>query len=139
MNNPLSIILHHSLTKDFDTVSWGAIRNYHKNTLGWSEIGYHFGIEKMRDQTEIVIGRMPNKMGAHIRGYNANSIGICFVGNFDIKKPPGESWVKGIQLVRYLMKMYNIKTVLGHTELNPHKTCPGRYFDMDKFRREIGL
>jgi len=139
MNNPSVIILHHSLTKDSDTVSTGAIRNYHKNVLGWSDIGYHFLIENLRGQTEIVLGRMTNKTGAHTKGDNKNSIGICFVGNFDVKKPPGESWAKGIQLVKFLMKQYNIKKVLGHNELNPHKTCPGRMFNMDKFRNEVGL
>ena len=136
---PNKIILHHSLTKDSYTVSWGAIRNYHINTLHWSDIGYHFGIENLRGQTEILMGRLPNKIGAHTKGHNKNSIGICFVGNYDIEKVPGESWVQGIKLVKYLIGIYNIKSVVGHTELNPHKTCPGRMFDLDKFRYETGI
>lgn len=136
---PNKIILHHSLTKDSDTVSWGAIRNFHINDNHYSDIGYHFGIEKLRGQTEILIGRFVNKTGAHCKGSNSGSIGICFVGNFDVEIPPKESWNVGIKLVTFLMAEYNIKEVVGHTELNPHKTCPGKLFDLDRFRREVGL
>ena len=131
-----TIILHHSLTKDSDTVSWGAIRTYHKNK-GWKDIGYHFGIEDLRGQTEILVGRMTDRMGAHCSNDNVGSIGICFVGNFDIIEPPIESWNKGIELVKFLMRTYGITRVVGHTELNPYKTCPGKLFNLDKFRDEL--
>jgi N-acetylmuramoyl-L-alanine amidase len=135
---PDTIILHHSLTKDSDTVSWGAIRNFHKGPENnWPDIGYHFGIEDMRGQTEIVIGRMIDKAGAHCRGHNSASIGICFIGNFDIIQPPMESWIVGLKLVRFLMRQYSIKTIKGHNELDPDKSCPGRLFDLDKFRNEV--
>jgi len=136
---PNKIILHHSLTKDSDTVSWGAIRNFHTNDNGYSDIGYHFGIEKLRGQTEILLGRMLSKTGAHCKGYNTNAIGICFVGNFDLQLPPKESWDAGIKLVKFLMAEYGIKKVFGHTELNSHKTCPGKLFGLEKFRSELGL
>jgi len=133
------IILHHSLTKDSDTVSWGAIRNFHIVDNKYFDIGYHFGIEKLRGQTEILLGRILNKRGAHCKGSNTGSIGICFVGNFDIISPPKESWDAGIKLVKFLISEYEIDEVVGHTETNPQKTCPGKLFNLNKFRKEVGL
>ena len=137
MYKPKQIILHHSLTKDSTTVSWGAIREFHVNRNGWEDIGYHYGIENLRGQTEILMGRMLDVQGAHCLGHNHDSIGICFVGNFDDQIVPKESWNAGIKLVRFLTRQYDIQDVIGHKEVNPRKTCPGGNFDLDKFREEV--
>lgn len=134
---PDTIILHHSLTKDSATASWGAIRHFHVDVNHWDDIGYHFGIENMRGQTEILAGRFPDKQGAHCRGHNSNSIGICFVGNFDVDSVPAKAWTAGIELCRFLVKQYGIAKIIGHGELNPHKSCPGKNFDVDRFRTEV--
>lgn len=135
------IILHHSLTKDSQTVSWDAIRQYHTVTLGWKDIGYHFGIERIGGHYEILIGRMMDQEGAHCRdhGMNRKSIGICFVGNFDLQAPPTEQWDLGVRLVKCLLSILAIprSCVSGHCECSPHKGCPGKLFDLDKFRKEI--
>lgn len=136
---PKKIIIHHSLTKDSETVSWGVIRNFHVNQNRWSDIGYHFGVENLRGQTEILLGRFPDRSGAHCRRNNQNSIGVCFVGNFDIQRPPEESWAAGIKLCRYLMRTYNIQIIQGHRELDPGKSCPGRLFNLDEFRTGCGI
>ena len=155
------IVIHHSLTKDSRTVSWGAIRNYHMshkfrgnikterqaNELRiqgyhvekpWSDVGYHFGIELAGNYYETFIGRMLDVQGAHARGQNGDSIGVCFVGNFDTWAPPLKQWQKGLELIRFL---------LGHLGLNlsdvyPHrafanKSCPGKKFDFARFIAEI--
>lgn len=136
---PTRIILHHSLTKDSGTVSWGAIREYHTKINHYHDIGYHFGIENLRGQTEVLIGRLPNEKGAHCQGNNSDSLGICFVGNFDLGPVPAESWDAGIRLVKYLMKQFSIQTVQGHCEINPAKSCPGKFFNVDAFRFDVGL
>ena len=136
---PSRIIIHHSLTKDSQTVSWGAIRQYHVDVCGWMDIGYHFGIELMRGEVETVLGRFPDKMGAHCKGNNSDSLGVCFVGNFDLRAPSNSIWNKGVDLVKFLIREYDIKIVEGHCENNTAKSCPGKYFDLDKFRRECGV
>lgn len=136
---PAKIILHHSLTADGQTVSWGAIRKYHKETNGWKDIGYHFGIERVNDDYEIFMGRYMNEQGAHTQGQNHDSLGICLVGNFDLAAPPDAQWRVGLRLVRSLCELCRIphSEVHGHREYAP-KSCPGRLFDMAKFRRELG-
>lgn len=130
------IILHHSLTKDSKTVSVGAIRKYHTKTLSWSDIGYHFLIELMRDDIEIVCGRMLDKKGSHCRGFNTDSIGICFIGNYDLEEPSKEMWDAGVKLVAFLMRQYDIISIKGHVDYNSKKTCPGKLFDLQKFRED---
>lgn len=69
------IIIHHSAspltTTPADIADWHVAR-------GFSGIGYHFVI----DSKGIVHpGRPVETVGAHAKGANANSIGICVVGN----------------------------------------------------------
>ena len=150
MITPEYIILHHSLTKDSGTVSWQAIREYHINTLGWDDIGYNFGIEFIsrnnhrakvlrKNHYEILTGRMMDKGGAHCKGMNNKSLGICFVGNFDLYKPEVEMWMLGLKLVRSLLKVFNIpiKNVKGHRDFATYNSCPGLSFDMGKFRNQL--
>lgn len=158
---PTHIVIHCSATKDSSTVSWSAIRKYHKsyaykgrivseekakeliNQGGyvkkpWSDIGYHFGVELVGDGYEILSGRMPNRQGAHCRaaGMNGNAIGICCVGDYDNKQPSNAMLDKCEELVRYLMAVYDVPkcNIIGHGEVEPKKTCPGAMFNMNKFR-----
>ena len=124
---PNKIIIHHSLTKDSETVSWGAIRKYHVETEGWRDIGYHFGIELIGDHYETLLGRRPDMEGAHTIGQNSQSLGICVVGNFDID--PLTDGIKNAlhNLLAWLIPLYRIDNhaIYGHCEFAP-KTCPGK-------------
>jgi hypothetical protein len=133
---PEYIYLHHSLTKDSGTVSWSAIRKYHIYHNGWDDIGYHYGIEIVGTIPEIFVGRFEGRPGAHVRGHNKNSIGICLVGNYNDKKPGPEKWNLLMRLVKNIAFRYAIpvENVLGHREINSNKTCPGTMFDLYKFR-----
>lgn len=149
---PTHVILHHSLTEDSGTVSWGAIRRYHTQVKGWRDIGYHWGIELVGDYHEVLLGRWWDDAGAHVAelGMNQKSLGICLVGNFDQEPPSPPQWAVAQQLVRRLLVRWGIPVgqVLGHREvglqagmdwrLGQYKSCPGRLFSMDDFRQELG-
>ena len=130
------IILHHSLTRDSGTVSWPAIRRYHTETMHWSDIGYHSGCELIGRTYECLVGRPINRPGAHTKGYNEDSLGFCFVGNYDETEPPKEMW--NVALERVIMPWLiefnlNPDKIFGHCDF-ANKSCPGLKFNMREFR-----
>ena len=139
MNRPKRIIIHHSATKDSGTVSWGAIRRYHVETNGWRDIGYHAGIEQVDDHFEIQTGIDPLTIGIHTKGHNANTLGFCFVGDYDAVAPSHEMLEMAVDKVllpwciRFGVTVANVR---GHRDYSP-KTCPGRLFNMDELREMI--
>jgi|Wag4MinimDraft_13_1082653.scaffolds.fasta_scaffold02729_2 hypothetical protein len=122
------IIIHHSATRDSASKSWSAIRDYHIHTNGWRDIGYHFGVERIGDQYQILGGRPLSEMGAHTAGHN-NTIGICLVGDFDEQAPADEAMQLLFRLILGLMIAYGFKPeqVRFHSDYS-EKSCPGRYF-----------
>ena len=139
------IILHHSATEDSGTVSWNAIRKYHIHNNRWIDIGYHFGIEDINGTYEILKGRPMFKYGlfnpgAHTKGFNYNSIGICCVGNYDVLQPDSEMQIKLIELLRDLCKIFSLPrtSVKGHRDFltkDHPKKCPGKLFDIHAIRK----
>lgn len=136
-----AIVLHHSLTKDGTTVSWGAIRKFHTETNGWRAIGYHFGIELVGDTYEILVGRMVEEEAAACKEGSMNRLGIhiCLVGNFDEGPVPEAQWKAAVRLVASLMQQFQIPVgrIWGHRDF-ANKTCPGVRFDLEAFRRDVG-
>lgn len=53
------------------------IRRWHTQERGWSDIGYHYVID--RDGT-VATGRPMEKTGAHTKGHNTGTVGISLVG-----------------------------------------------------------
>jgi len=133
---PNKIIIHHSLTKDNQTVSWGAIRRYHTEVLGWSDIGYHAGCELLRDDYEVLIGRSWDEQGAHTKGQNFSSLGFCFIGNFDDEPPPSQQIITGARVIAYWVRFFDIpvEKIYPHSHFASYKTCPGKKFDMEELK-----
>lgn len=146
--NPQYICIHHSLTKDGMTVDWEAIRKYHREINGWSDIGYHYGIERVGKGLLLQVGRPESQPGAHTKEMHMNgkSLGICVVGNFDLA-PPGLEVLRFLaEIVKRKIEEYGIpvQSVLGHREVGAmagfdwkkgqYKSCPGKYFPMDTLR-----
>jgi len=148
------ILLHHSLTADSGTVSWGAIRRYHMDPNGpyrMRDVGYHWGVEMVNDYYEILVGRTLTETGAHCKEatMNRRGIGICLVGDFDAAPPPEKQVERAVRLVSWLMEEFRIprERVVGHRDAGlmvgmdwqkgQYKTCPGRMFSMEHFREQL--
>ncbi len=136
------IMIHHSLTKDSETVSWNAIRKYHVETNGWKDIGYHFGLEKVNDVLECFVGRPLDMRGAHCKEGSMNefAIGICVVGNYDTAPPaPDVLDVLVHRLVIPMMLAFDIKAdkIVFHREYATYKSCPGTQFTKDMILSRI--
>lgn len=139
---PEYIIIHHSLTKDSKTLSWPIIRRFHMgNKRRFRDIGYHYGVEKVKDRIEVLVGRLMNETGAHCipDHMNYKSLGICVVGNFNETPPDVAIWDKTILLVASLAQLLHIPAdkIKGHREVDLNRTCPGKYWNMDVFRSVV--
>lgn len=134
-----SIILHHAVSTDTERNNWTAIERFHKEVNNWSKIGYHFGIEKDNGELVYRVGRDMNEIGAHCRGNNSESLGICMVGNFDIDEPSLEKYFYLAYLCDELLNIasLNILNIKPHWNYNQWKTCPGARFSIPILRKCI--
>jgi len=96
---------------------WG---NYHTTGKGFTDIGYHFIV---CHDGSIYIGRPIEKIGAHCKGQNGNSIGICLTGNKIFSEKQFQSAIKLCKLLITLLGLKKID-VIGHRMFNNNKTCP---------------
>jgi hypothetical protein len=135
---PTSIIIHHSATPDCDLLSWHAIEQYHRKQ-GWSDIGYHAGIEQVRGDYVCLFGRPDTLPGAHTRGQNSRSLGFVFVGNFDDTEPERRMLALA---ARRVLAPWCLRFDLTPSSIVPHsdyaaKSCPGKRFDMATLRNLV--
>lgn len=127
MRNINTIILHSSATPEGRHHDADDIRDWHVEGNGWSDIGYHFVIQI--DGT-VEAGRPLEVQGAHTRGYNANSVGVCYIGGTDEYGSPKDTMttaqaISVEALVCELREIYGDDVAFkGHNEFNALKACP---------------
>ena len=124
------IVVHCSATKPGQDFGAEDIDRWHKER-GWSGIGYHYVIKLNGD---LECGRSDDKRGAHVRGHNKNSIGICLIGGLnEFGKPYSDLSLGGFKyaqllsletLIDSLSVRYPDAQVLGHRDLDDKKDCP---------------
>ena len=121
------LVVHCSATPEDMDIGASDIKRWHLQR-GWLDIGYHYVIR--RDGT-VEKGRNDNTPGAHARGYNQKSLGICLVGGVesDGKSPEANythaQWESLESLLSVLLVDHEGAQVLGHRDLpNVHKACP---------------
>jgi len=118
MRDIKKIIIHCSATPNGRHETVQDIDRWHKER-GWMGIGYHYvvtvnGVGEKGRQRELI--------GAHCKGHNKDSIGICLVGTDKFTRG---QWLIIRGMIRQLEVEYKGCRIHGHNELNQNKTCPG--------------
>ena len=146
----VKIILHCSASS-FGNAA--LIAKWHVQERGWSGIGYHYvilngwltsNVYHPDYNGHIETGRpldndpvvKNSEVGAHVRGYNYKSVGICLIGNSG--QFTEEQLNTSLQLVYNLEGQFQDIKILQHSDLDENKPyCAG--LDMDKWRRNYEL
>ena len=124
------IIIHCSATKEGRNFTVADIDRWHRER-GMRCIGYHFVI--YRDGS-IHVGRAIEEVGAHCKGHNSISIGVCYIGGLSKKGKPKDTRTRDQKaamqsLIEQLKEEYPLATIHGHNEF-ANKACP--CFDVKK-------
>lgn len=112
------LVVHCSDTPDATDFNAIDIHKMHLN-FGWNGIGYHKIINR---KGIIENGRPEFWVGAHVKGINEKSLGVCLIGrnNFTIKQ-----FLALEKILKVWKKKYKNAIILGHRDaVNTKKTCP---------------
>ena len=95
---------------------------------GFRTTGYHFYIRTDGTTTH---PRLLGEVGAHVKGLNHCSIGICYEGGLDPDGHPADTRTprqreRLEELLTILRQLYPQALITGHNHLTPHapKACP---------------
>lgn len=121
------IVIHCSATPPDMNIGADEIHRWHVKDRGWSDIGYHHVI---RRNGVLEKGRSLTRSGAHAKGHNKDSVGICLVGGVDENQNPSANFSPGQMitlrtLVDTLGDIYPGIAISGHRDLpGVSKACP---------------
>tara|TARA_R110000822_G_scaffold60323_4_gene150394 strand:+ start:500 stop:913 length:414 start_codon:yes stop_codon:yes gene_type:complete len=119
------IIVHCTATPEGRDVTVDEIRRWHVEERNWSDIGYHW-IVTLNGTLER--GRPEHIQGAHAKGFNKNSVGLCYVGGVDKDMTPKDTRTKGQKetlkcILEDLKDRYPNAEIIGHRDVSS-KACP---------------
>ena len=125
------IFIHCSATPEGRDVKTETIKSWHVKGNGWSDIGYHLVIELDGAVKE---GRPMHRSGAGVRGHNAHSIHVCYIGGMDKDKNAKDTRTDAQRssldkVIENLKMDHPTASVHGHNEFAA-KACPS--FDVQK-------
>lgn len=121
------IVVHCSATGPQADIGAAQITQWHKQR-GFDTVGYHYVIRRNGTRET---GRPESAIGAHVRGHNSKSIGVCLAGGVDSQGKPhnnftAEQFATLEALLRELKGRYPQARILGHRDLSPDKNGDGR-------------
>ena len=122
------LVLHCSDTRPDQDFTIEKLMHSHRAKGYGSYPGYHLYVR--RDGT-LFYCRPVAERGCHVKGYNTNSIGICYEGGHSSNPEAkyednrtAEQMVALDEVLRILHEIYPEARIVGHCELNPRKACP---------------
>lgn len=142
MKRPITthIVVHGTYTPPAMNVLIDEVRRWHVEERGWKDVGYHFLITR----SGLVQGGRPlTDVGAHVNGFNDQSVGIALAGGMREDLQGWDANYTAIQysslihLVHKVREVYpTIREIVGHRDApGALKECPG--FDVRAlFERE---
>ena len=119
------IVVHCSATRCDRPFPVTALIRCHADRFGFT--GYHYYIT--RDGTTYQT-RHEQLIGAHAKGYNQHSLGVCYEGGLNKQGKPADTRTKAqkqalLKLLRRLKKEHPQAQILGHRDLpDVKKACP---------------
>lgn len=115
------IVVHHAAAK---SASVQDVHRWHLSN-GWVGIGYHYYIRK---DGSIWRGRPEKSIGAHARGSNACSVGVCCEGDYMVETAmPAAQKASLVDLLKYLQEKYPKAKIVRHKDVG-NTDCPGNNF-----------
>ena len=106
------------------------IRRWHVEDNRWSDIGYHYVIDR---DGKTYPGRPITRIGAHVKGHNKGTIGVCLIGGHGAAATDSfadhftDVQARSLRgLIAGLSETYRIERISGHNEYS-NKGCPGFY------------
>lgn len=120
------IIVHCSATAEGKDFTAADIKRWHVQGNEWADIGYHYVV---RLDGTVELGRPVEKVGAHCKGHNSCSIGVCYVGGVDTDgKTPKDTRTQAqkaslLRLLRELKQKHPNASIHGHRDFAA-KACP---------------
>ena len=123
-----TIIIHRSATRRGLDFTANDIDQWHRQR-GMDGIGYHYVI---RIDGTIERGRDIEKVGAHCRGHNRESVSICYIGGLDSLGRPADTRTRAQRyamrrLIEILQRQFpEIRLVIGHRDVSPDLNGNGR-------------
>ena len=119
------IVIHCSATRSNQNFPVTALIRCHADRFGFT--GYHYYITRNGRTYQT---RHEQLIGAHAKGYNQHSLGVCYEGGLDSQGKPADTRTEAqkcalLRLLRRLKKAHPGARILGHRDLpNVHKACP---------------
>lgn len=130
LNKKISLlVVHCSDTPNKENLSAIDIHKMHLD-FGWDGIGYHKIIKR---SGKVENGRPEYWIGAHVKGQNDVSLGVCLIGKNNFTK---NQFISLKRVLKKWKKSYPDAKIVGHKDTGyTKKTCPN--FDVIHWSKNI--